>query len=241
MIAIPAIDIMNGKCVRLFKGRFAEKTFYDATPLGLARDIESAGLTHLHLIDLDGAHKGEPANLPVLEQLAKETTLIIDYGGGIRSMETIRKVLDAGAAKANLGTFLFSSPDIPLQCIESFGADALIAAVDIKDGQVAVKGWQQNSGIKTGDAIEGLLDIGWKFFSVTDISRDGTMEGPDPEFYIPLADAYPSARFIGGGGVATVEHLYMLRSCGLYAAVTGKAIFEGHITLDELAILNART
>ena len=238
MIAIPAIDIMDASCVRLVKGRFDQQMTYDKSPLDTARAIEAAGITHLHLVDLDGARQGKPVNLPVLETLSKETSLRIDYGGGIRSMESIRKILEAGAEKVNLGTFLFSDPDIPKRCIDKFGADQLIAAVDIDEGRVAVKGWQQSTETDTHTAIEALLKAGWRYLSVTDISRDGTMQGPDPGFYSPLAKTWPAARFIGGGGVASMKDLELLKSCGLYAAVTGKAIFEGKISLEDLSRFN---
>ncbi len=239
MIAIPAIDLMNGACVRLRKGRFDKQTIYDKSPLDVARAIEETGISHLHLVDLDGAKSGEPANLRVLETLARETALQIDYGGGIRNIETIRRAIEAGATKINLGTFLFSDPDVPAACTETFGKERLIAAIDIVNGMVAIKGWQQSSGMKASKAIEDLLDIGWHYFSVTDISRDGTMEGPDPGFYKPLVSSYPSAKFIGGGGVASVKHLHLLKSCGLYAAITGKALFEGKISLQDLAAVNS--
>lgn len=238
MIAIPAIDIMDASCVRLVKGRFDQQMTYDKSPLDTARTIEAAGITHLHLVDLDGARQGQPVNLQVLEALSKETSLRIDYGGGIRNMESISKILEAGAEKVNLGTFLFSDPDIPKRCIDSFGPDKLIAAVDIDKGRVAVKGWQQSTETDIHTAIEALLKAGWRYLSVTDISRDGTMQGPDPGFYSPLAKTWPAARFIGGGGVASMKDLELLKSCGLYAAVTGKAIFEGKISLEDLSRFN---
>ncbi len=240
MIVIPAIDIMNGRCVRLVQGRFDQCMTYDADPLDTARSFEAAGITHLHLVDLDGARRGRPANLHILETLAKETTLRIDFGGGIRSIPAIRQALEAGAAQVNLGTFLFSGPEVPRRCIEAFGADALIAAVDIDHGQAAIKGWQQSSGLDAATVIENLLENGWRYFSITDISRDGTLKGPDPDLYKPLAAKYASARFIGGGGVASIEHVMMLKSCGLYAAITGKALFEGRISLEDLAKLNTQ-
>lgn len=238
MIAIPAIDLMNGACVRLTKGRFDKKTSYAKSPLELARAIEKAGIEYLHLVDLDGARSGESSNLHVLESLASACSLQIDYGGGIRNMETIRRAREAGASKVNLGTFLFSGPDVPLRCLEEFGAEQLIAAIDVDQDRVAIKGWQESSGRKVSQAMEDLLNIGWKYFSVTDIRRDGTMEGPDPDFYKPLVNSYPSARFIAGGGVATVSHLHLLKSCGVHAAITGKAILEGTVSLQDLAGIN---
>lgn len=238
MIVIPAIDLMNGACVRLRKGRFDKQTIYDQSPLDVARAIEEAGIQHLHLVDLDGAKSGEPSNLHIMETIAKETSLKIDYGGGIRNIEAIRRAIEAGAAKINLGTFLFSDPDIPATCVETFGNEKLIAAIDIANGAVAIKGWQKSSGIDAGKAIDDLLKVGWQFFSVTDISRDGTMQGPDPGFYKPLISRYSSAKFIGGGGVASLEHLHLLKSCGVYAAITGKALFEGTISLKDLAAVS---
>lgn len=240
MIAIPAIDIMNGACVRLRQGRFDQRTTYEADPLHTAKAIEAAGIGYLHLVDLDGARTGNPANLHILEKLAGETSLQIDFGGGVRDLETIRRVLKAGAFRVNLGTFLFSGPGIAQQCTETFGRDALIAAADISQGKVAVKGWQQRSQMEAAESIDALMKAGWLYISVTDIGRDGTMEGPDPDFYKPLVDRYPEARFIGGGGVASMADLHLLESCGLYGAVTGKAIFEGKISLEALSGFNKK-
>jgi phosphoribosylformimino-5-aminoimidazole carboxamide ribotide isomerase len=238
MIAIPAIDIMNGQCVRLFQGDFAQRKSYSTTPLEQARAIEDAGITHLHLVDLDGAKQGKPKNLHVLEQIAAGTSLIIDFGGGIRILDDIENVLNAGAKQANIGTLLFSGPDVPQKCVTRFGKDQLIAALDINKGTIAVNGWQVQTTITAKTAIKDLISVGWEYFSVTDISRDGTMQGPNPDFYKPLVETFPNVRFIGGGGVATIDHLMLLKNCGLYAAVTGKAVFEGTISLKELATIN---
>lgn len=235
MIAIPAIDIMGGQCVRLFQGDFAQRKSYHQTPLDQARAIEEAGITHLHLVDLDGARQGSPKNLHILEEIASNTSLHIDFGGGIRSLSNAEVALNAGARQVNIGTFLFSDSDIPRQCIERFGKEQLIAAIDVNQGKVAVHGWQTQTSVTQQQAIADLLASGWEYISVTDISRDGTMKGPNPDFYKPLVAAFPGVKFIGGGGVATLEHLHTLKECGLYAAVTGKAVFEGTISLDQLA------
>lgn len=235
MIVIPAIDIMGGQCVRLIRGDFSQRKSYSATPLDQARAIEDAGITHLHLVDLDGARQGKPQNLSVLESIAVGTSLVIDFGGGIRSLDDAASALEAGAGKVNIGTLLFASPDMPQQCINRFGKERLIAAIDISRGMVAVHGWQKQTDIAAHEAISTLSLVGWDTISVTDISRDGTMKGPDPGFYIPLVEAFPTIRFIGGGGVATIQHLVTMKECGLYAAITGKAVFEGTISLSELA------
>lgn len=238
MIAIPAIDIMDGQCVRLFQGDFARRSNYRVSPLDQAKELENAGITHLHLVDLDGAKQGAPKNLRVLETIAGGTSLIIDFGGGIRSIESVAHALGAGAQKVNIGTFLFSAASNPAEIFEQFGAEKLIAAIDIQLGMVAVHGWQTQTTFTAARAIESLASVGWLYFSVTDISRDGTMQGPDKTFYIPLTAAFPEAKFIGGGGVSSIEDLHLLRACGLYAAVSGKAIFEGAISLKELATFN---
>jgi phosphoribosylformimino-5-aminoimidazole carboxamide ribotide isomerase len=241
MIAIPAIDIIDGKCVRLHRGDFSRQKFYETDPYDQAKAISDAGITHLHLVDLDGAREGIPKNLDVLEKIAAGTSLHIDFGGGIRNYTAIRSALDAGAAQVNTGTFLFVVPEAAETCLALFEASQLIAAVDIRDGKVAVAGWQVQMDSTASTFIEKLLSVGWEWFAVTDISRDGTMEGPNPLFYKPLTTAFPSARFIGGGGIASVDHFHILEDCGLYAAVTGKAIFEGKISLEELALFNNKT
>lgn len=235
MIAIPAIDIMGGQCVRLLRGNFDQRRSYNATPLDQAKAIEDAGITHLHLVDLDGARIGKPKNLGVLEQIASGTSLVIDFGGGIRSLDDAATALQAGASQVNIGTLLLADATMPQQCIERFGKERLIAAIDVNDGKVAVHGWQTQTNIAANEAILSLLKVGWETISVTDISRDGTMQGPNPDFYLPLVEAFPHLKFIGGGGVASVEHLLALKNCGLYAAVTGKAIFEGTISLAQLS------
>ncbi len=241
MIAIPAIDIMNGSCVRLFKGRFDQQTKYSNDPADMARSMEQAGIGHLHLVDLDGARTGAPVNLKTLQDITRATSLKVDFGGGIRNMHDIDKALLSGADKVNLGTFLFKTKDVDKEALENFGPEKLIAAVDIYQGQVAVKGWQEQTGISIADALGNLLARGWIYFSVTDIDRDGTMDGPDPDFYKPIIKAFPMAKIIGGGGVATIDHLNRLRSWGLYAAVTGKAVLEGNISLNDLSEFNKNT
>lgn len=238
MIAIPAIDIIDGKCVRLRHGDFSRRKNYEADPLDQAKAIQDAGLTHLHLVDLDGARVGGLKNLAVLEKIAAETSLSVDFGGGIRSYADIRDVLGAGASQVNTGTFLSMVPEAPETCLSLFGPSKLIASADIREGKIAVAGWQVQMEISAVSYIEKLLSVGWEWFAVTDISRDGTMEGPRPEFYKPLVSAFPGAKFIGGGGVASMDHLRILKDCGLYGAVTGKAVFEGRISLKELAGFN---
>ncbi len=235
MIVIPAIDIMDGSCVRLLRGAFEQRSTYRHTPLQIAREFESAGITHLHLVDLDGARSGRPVNLKVLETLATNTSLSIDYGGGIRNATHIRQAFEAGANQVNLGTYLFSEEELPGQSLADFGADRLIAAVDSKNGKVAINGWQQQTTRTVSGFMGELAGMGWTFFAVTDISRDGTMAGPDPGFYSPLVEEFPGLKIIGGGGVASMEHLLMLKACGLYAAVTGKALLEGKISPAELS------
>lgn len=235
MIVIPAIDIMDGRCVRLLRGDFSQRQSYSTTPLDQARAIEEAGIRHLHLVDLDGARQGKPSNLHVLEQIAANTGLTIDYGGGIRNLQHVQEALDAGASQVNVGTLLFSGQEVPAQCIQQFGKNRLIAAIDINRGKVAVHGWQTQTDMSASEAINSLLRVGWDTIAVTDISRDGTMQGPDDGFYKPLTESFPTIKFIGGGGVASIDHLMMLKEWGLFAAVTGKAIFEGTISLSQLA------
>lgn len=238
MIAIPAIDIMDGQCVRLFQGDFSRRSNYRVSPLDQAKEIEDAGITHLHLVDLDGAKQGAPKNLKVLEAIAEGTSLAIDFGGGIRSIESVGLALGAGAQKVNIGTFLFSAASNQVEIIDRFGTEKLIAAIDIQQGFVAVHGWQTQTTLTAARAIEKLFSVGWSYFSVTDISRDGTMGGPDKSFYMPLTTSFPTAKFIGGGGVSSIDDLHLLRACGLFAAVSGKAIFEGAISLKDLAAFN---
>ncbi len=235
MIVIPAIDILEGRCTRLLRGNFDQRSIYAADPLAQARRYEAAGLTQLHLVDLDGVQEGAPKNLRLLERLATQTRLRIDYGGGVRSEAHIRAALNAGAKQVNLGTWLFGAGRPAGRLLERFGSESLIASIDVNRGKVAVRGWQKQTRLSAMTAIGMLHKMGWMYFSVTDVGRDGTLEGPDPAFYRPLTAAFPHARIIGGGGVATKAHLHALKQCGLHAAITGKALLEGSISLDALA------
>jgi phosphoribosylformimino-5-aminoimidazole carboxamide ribotide isomerase len=234
MIAIPAIDIMDGQCTRLLRGDFHRRTSYKTSPLSQAGIFQQAGLTHLHLVDLDGAKQGKPYNLKTLEEIAGKTNLQIDYGGGIRSIAHIADALNAGASQINLGTMLYSDHSLIEQLLNRFDSDKLIASVDVRQGKVTIKGWQEQTLLGAAEAISYLYAKGWRWFSVTDTARDGTLKGVDPELFKPLVKAFPNARIIGGGGVGRTDDLELMKECGLYAAIVGKAIFEGNITLDEL-------
>lgn len=234
MIAIPAIDIMNGQCTRLLRGDFSRQTAYQTDPLDQARMFQDAGIPCLHLVDLDGAKEGKPHNLKTLEKIASNTGLRIDYGGGIRNANHIRDALNAGASQVNLGTMLFGEHMFAEQLLRSFGHDRLIASIDLREGKVAVKGWQEQTTLGAQEAIALLYKLGWKWFSVTDTGRDGTMQGVNADLFHPLVKAFPRARIIGGGGVARAADLNLMETAGLYAAIIGKAIFEGKISLNEL-------
>lgn len=235
MIVIPAIDILEGRCTRLLRGQFDHRSTYATDPLALARRYEAAGLSRLHLVDLDGVQEGAPKNLRLLERLARQTRLQIDFGGGIRNEAHIRAALEAGASQVNLGTWLWGAGRPAAGLLERFGSERLIASIDVSRGKVAVRGWQEQTRLSAMTAIGMLHKMGWMYFSVTDVERDGTMEGPDPAFYRPLTAAFPNARIIGGGGVASRAHLHAMKQCGLHAAITGKALLEGSIRLDLLA------
>ncbi|MBW6499063.1 MAG: 1-(5-phosphoribosyl)-5-[(5-phosphoribosylamino)methylideneamino]imidazole-4-carboxamide isomerase [Bacteroidales bacterium] len=231
MKLIPAIDLIDGQCVRLTKGDYASKKVYNSDPLAQARIFEEAGIEHLHLVDLSGAKAGQPMHLDVLEQICSKTSLKVDYGGGIRSVENISEVLARGAKQVNLGTMLIRNMDKATEWINTFGVESLIASVDVLEKKVRVSGWQQDAGFELYSVIERLLESGFIHFTVTDIDRDGTLGEPAYQLYTELLNRFPGIKLNASGGVSEQEQLIRLDQIGCHGAIIGKAIYEGRIEL----------
>ena len=238
MRVIPAIDIIDGKCVRLTQGNYAAKKVYNDDPLKVAKEFEAAGLKYLHLVDLDGAKAGKVTNWSVVETICTATTLIVDFGGGIKTEEELKKLFDAGVNQVNLGSLAVKNPDVVQEWIKKYGADKIILSADVKNEKIAVGGWIENSAVHITDFISQYVDKHIEYITCTDISTDGMLQGPNIQLYQLLLDTFPSIKLIASGGVSSFEDLEQLEKTNVNAVIVGKAIYEGRITLDELASFN---
>lgn len=232
MLVIPAIDIIEGKAVRLTKGDYATKKKYFDDPLEVARMVEDGGLTHLHLVDLDGAKGGRPMNLAVLERIASKTGLLVDFGGGIKSKESLESALSAGANEVSLGSISYRSPEIVVSWIGEY-RDRLILSADSKGSRIAVQGWLEDTDIDAVEFIRFFSEKGLNKTVATDIEKDGMLSGPSFGLYNRIL-SIDGVKLIASGGVTTKEDLARLGAMGAYGAIVGKAFYEGTITLGEM-------
>ena len=234
MEIIPAIDIIDGKCVRLSKGNFDKKIIYNDDPLEVAKSFESVGIKRLHIVDLDGA-KGETfKNIKSLENVSKNTSLVIDFGGGIKTTGNLNSVFNAGASMVSLGTITVKDPELFSQWIEDFGADKFLPGVDALDKKIKINGWKEETGIDIFDFINDLISKGINRLFCTDISKDGMMEGPAVELYKEILSKFPSLQLIASGGISCYDDLLILKENGCSGAIVGKAIYENKITLKQI-------
>ena len=234
MILVPAIDIINGQCVRLTKGNYDTKKVYNESPIEVAKSFEGAGLTHVHVVDLDGARAKHIVNTKVLEAIATKTSLIIDFGGGIKSAVDLQTAFDCGAIQVTLGSVAVDSPKLVLDWLQKFGADKLILGADAKNRRIATHGWEKDSGIDILDFIKDYIEKGFKHVLCTDVAKDGMLAGPSLELYYELLEEIKKISLIASGGVSSMDDLYQLEELGCTAAIVGKAIYEGKISLKEL-------
>ena len=231
MIIFPAIDLLGGKAVRLFKGDYNQVTVYSDNPLETAVSFKNAGAEYLHVVDLDGARDGDTANFDTIASLAKDSGLKLEVGGGIRSTETIERYLNAGVFRVILGTAAITEPGFVADSVRRFG-DHIAVGVDMKDGLVAIKGWTEVSDKDAFDFGREMDSIGVKTIICTDISKDGVLGGTNLELYRELSAAL-SLDIIASGGVSTLEDIRSLKTLGLYGAIIGKALYTGSISLSE--------
>lgn len=231
---IPAIDIIEGRCVRLTQGDYGQKTVYGLSVVDAAKSFENAGLRRLHMVDLDGAKASQPMNLKVLEQVASSTGLDIEYGGGIKSRQALSDVLSAGAGRVICGSIAVSEPEMFKEWLAAFGGEHIILGADIKDGRVATHGWLKESALDVCALIDMFADAGLAQVICTDISRDGMLQGPSTELYTGLQSRYPLLDVIVSGGVSCMQDIERLSDAGLRAVIVGKAIYEGRITVQML-------
>jgi phosphoribosylformimino-5-aminoimidazole carboxamide ribotide isomerase len=235
MQIIPAIDIIDGKCVRLTEGDYAQKKVYNENPLEVALQFQDAGIQRLHLVDLDGAKAGQIINWKVLELLASKISLEIDFGGGIKKEEDVRIVLNSGASWATVGSVAVKDKSSFLNWIELFGAGKFLLGADVKGDKIAVGGWLETSDVNVYDFIADYLLHGIEQIFCTDISKDGRLEGPSVDLYQTLIDKNKDLRLIASGGVSSMQDLKTLRDIGCAGAIVGKAIYEGRISMSELS------
>lgn len=235
MQIIPAIDLIDAKCVRLTEGDYAQKKIYNEDPLEVAKAFEGIGLMRLHLVDLDGAKAGEVVNWKVLEKIANQTQLIIDFGGGIKKETTLQTVFDTGANYATIGSLAVKNRAVFEEWIERFGADAFMLGADVFEEKIAIGGWIEKTNINVFEFIQSYMNKGITQIFCTDIQKDGKLAGPSIDLYKKIIEQFPTLQLIASGGVSKMEDLHALRTIGCAGAIVGKAIYENRITLDELA------
>lgn len=232
---IPAIDILHGKCVRLTQGDYESGKIYNEHPLEVARQFEDSGLKRLHLVDLDGARDGRVINWKSLEAIAGKTGLIIDFGGGIGTAKDLQIVFESGAAFATVGSVAVKSENLLREWMLLYGPEKFLLGADVREEKISISGWTVNTEIGIIDFIEKYILAGIMQIFCTDIKMDGAMNGPSLELYKKIIDRFPDLHFIASGGIRSLDDIYRLEELGCKGAIVGKAIYEGFITLKDLA------
>ena len=231
---IPAIDIIDGQCVRLTKGDYDQKTVYRDSPAEVAREFEQLGFQRLHVVDLDGAKSKHIVNSEVLRRITTETRLTVDFGGGIKTDNDIEKAFEAGASMVTVGSIAVTQPDLFLGWLDKYGADRMILGADVRNGKISINGWKEDSAEDLLPFLKKYIDRGVKTVLCTEISKDGTLQGPAIELYRQVMAEYPQLHLIASGGVSSIDDIKALDAAGIPAVVFGKAIYEGKINLKEL-------
>lgn len=234
MIILPAIDIIGGRCVRLSQGDYNQQTQYEATPVDMVKQYVAHGFKRIHVVDLDGAKTSYPQNLDTLSELAAVPGAEIEWGGGIKSVEALGAVLDAGAKYAVVGSVAAKQPELFEQWLRMFGPERIVLGADVREGRVAVNGWQEDMDVTIDDLVDRFLKYGLSQVICTEISRDGMLQGPATELYVRLQKKYPEVDFTVSGGISSMADIHALKAAHLRRVIVGKAIYEGRITLDEL-------
>ena len=230
MFLFPAIDLYEGKAVRLYKGDYNQLTVYNDDPTAVAKDFAAAGAKHIHIVDLEGAKSGETPNLDTVVRIKRESGLFCEIGGGVRNMDVVKTYMDAGLDRVILGTAAVENPDFVREAVTAYG-DKIAVGVDLKDGYVAVKGWTEKSTLDAVTFCKQMQDIGVRTLIVTDISKDGAMQGTNHDLYRQLQAQFPSLQMVASGGVSSMEDVTRLADTGLYGAIIGKAYYIGAINL----------
>jgi phosphoribosylformimino-5-aminoimidazole carboxamide ribotide isomerase len=235
MQVIPAIDIIDGKCVRLTEGDYSSKTEYASSPLEMAKRYADHGIHRLHLVDLDGAKSGKVINWKVAEEIASETNLELDFGGGVKSIDDVKRILDLGIAYVTIGSVAARQPELFLHWTTLFGADRFFLGADVRDEKIMVGGWQEQSALELFSFLSRYVGHGIQHVFCTDVSKDGRLEGPSTFLYKKIKTAFPEIRLVASGGVSCLHDLDALEEAGCDGVIIGKAIYENRISLEELA------
>jgi len=239
MKIIPAIDIIDGKCVRLTKGDYAQQKIYNENPVEVAKQFADAGLDRLHIVDLDGAKAGAIVNLKVLENVATATSLTIDFGGGVKNINDVGNIFDAGAAMVTIGSLAVKHPELLEEWLMEFGADKFLIGADVLNEKIKIAGWLEDAGIDITAFIAKMLGLGVTNIFCTDISKDGVLEGPATDLYKKILTDFPDINLVASGGVSNMQDVRALKEIGCSGAIIGKAIYENRVTLKELSIINS--
>lgn len=238
MIIIPAIDIIEGKCVRLVEGDYKKMTVYSKNPLDIARKFEDAGLKRLHLVDLDGAKAGAVKNWKVLETLAGKTNLVIDFGGGIKSDKDVQIVFNSGGAMATVGSIAVESEEEFTNWLDKFGGEKFFLGADVINDWIAIHGWQKTTELGVLDFIKKYKEKKVQQIFCTDVSKDGKLQGPSLDLYKKILERFPDLYFVASGGISSIKDLEDLKNIGCSAAIVGKAIYEDKIHLNDLILFS---
>ena len=234
MFIIPAIDIIDGKCVRLTHGDYDQKKIYNENPVEVAKEFEGAGIERLHLVDLDGAKAKHIVNWKVLERIANQTNLTIDFGGGIKTDKDAEIAFNSGAMQITGGSIAVKDPETFEGWLDKYGSEKIILGADCRNEQIAISGWQETTNLNLFDFLKGYIAKGVKYVICTDIAKDGALEGTSVDLYKKIRSAFPDLQLIASGGVTDMSDVEALTAIGCYGAIIGKAIYEGNLTLNEL-------
>lgn len=231
---IPAIDIIDGKCVRLTKGDYDTKKIYNEDPVSVAKEFEAHGIRRLHVVDLDGARSKHIVNDKVLQRIARETNLVIDFGGGIKTDEDVARAFEAGAHMITIGSIAVTDPERSMEWLHKYGPEHIVLGADVRNGRVSINGWKEDSQEELVPFLDRYLSEGMRNVLCTDISKDGMLQGPAIALYREVMEQYPDCHLIASGGVSCMDDIRALEAAGIPAVVFGKAIYEGKIKLEEL-------
>lgn len=233
---IPAIDIIDGHCVRLTRGDYATQKVYDSDPVRVARSLQEMGFRRLHVVDLDGARSHHIVNADILRRITTETDLIVDFGGGIKTDADLQTAIDAGADMVTVGSIAVTDPERVLVWLQRFGSNRLVLGADVRYGHISINGWKEDSDAELQPFLRRYIDAGMHNVLCTDITRDGMLQGPSTQLYAAIMQAFPTCHLIASGGVSCIDDIRVLNATGIPAVVFGKAIYEGRIDLNQLLL-----
>jgi phosphoribosylformimino-5-aminoimidazole carboxamide ribotide isomerase len=234
MRIIPAIDIINGKCVRLTQGDYGKVKVYREDPLDVAMEFQNADLEYLHLVDLDGAKKGKVVNWKVVEEIQEYTAMMVDFGGGVKTEEEVEQLLDYGVNQINIGSLAIKEPQKFVEWMTRYGPENFILSADVRNENVMINGWLESANFRLFELVDGFIDKGLQYLTCTDISLDGMLKGPNIPLYKKLKNRFPNLKINASGGISSLDDLKELSYIHMHGAIVGKAIYEGRIKLEEL-------